>query len=68
MVQTQVNIEVLNFAFSFGYNLRSMEHETLETSIANNLCWFWLQMNGTGFLLSAVIKCFKMTSSLGILL
>ena len=51
IVQTQVNIEALNSAFTFGSNLRRMKHETLDTSIANNLYWFWLQMNGTGYLI-----------------
>ena len=39
MVQTQVNIEIMNFAFNFGYNLRPMKRETLDTSF-NNLSWF----------------------------
>ena len=64
MVQTQVYIEVLNFAFNFSYNLRPMEHQTLDTSIANNLCWFWLQMNGTGVLILAVAKIFQTEKSL----
>ena len=37
MAQAQVNIEILNFTFNFGCNLRPIKHETLVTSIANNL-------------------------------
>ena len=44
MVKTQVTIEVLNFAYNFGNNLRPMRHGTLDTNIAKNICWFWLQM------------------------
>ena len=39
MVQAQVNIEILNFAFNFGYNSRPMTHDTLGASF-NNLCRF----------------------------
>ena len=51
---TDTDIEVLNSACRLGYNLRPMKLETLDTSVAKNLCWFWLQINGTGFL---VLDC-----------
>ena len=30
--------------------MRKPLNEALDTRIANNLCEYWLQMNGTGFL------------------
>ena len=30
--------------------MRKLLNEALDTRVANNLCEYWLQMNGTGFL------------------
>ena len=60
MAQKPVNIEVLNFASDFGYNLRPMKHETLDTSKQSMLVLAaneWNRLPNSS--LFAVIKIFQ---------
>ena len=39
--------------------MRKLLNEALDKRIANSLCEYWLQMNGTGFLVLDKIKIFQ---------